>query len=285
MKLIAIDLDGTLLTAESKPSAEGIAAIGKVLQQQNHKIAICTGRASYDVRHLIGKGLKLPIISFNGAAVYGEDEQLLNETPIKREIAREAISFLGDQDVYFEIFSPDAIYSPSKGEDKLRAEMDVLKSANPEIDYDQLWKSALIQFVQFGIVPIDRPMEVIDRGASVYKLLVFTYNEEKLDLIRRHFDSLPSVHTTSSADHTLEIISTETDKGHALQFLADYYGIAMEDTVVIGDSYNDISMFRIAGTRIAMGNAVDEIKQLSTAVTRDNNEHGVAYALNRLIPE
>ncbi len=283
MKLIAIDLDGTLLTAESKPSEEGLTAIHNILEQQQHHIAICTGRAEYDVRHLIGDHLKLPIISFNGAAVHDENGQLLKETPIQAQPASEAIAFLEEQDVYFEIFCPDAIYSPSRGEDKLRAEMDVLKSANPDMDYDQLWKSALVQFVQFGIKPTEHPREIINSGNSAYKLLIFTYNETKLNLIRRHFDSQPSVHTTSSADHTLEVISTETDKGRALQFLAEHLGVSMEDTVVIGDSHNDISMFRIAGTRIAMGNAVEEIKNLSTAVTRDNNHHGVAYALNHLV--
>lgn len=283
MKLIAIDLDGTLLTSESKPSAEGVAAIRDMLEQRRHRVAICTGRAGYDVRHLVGDDLKLPIISFNGAAVHDENGQLLIETPIEHQTAIEAIAYLEEQDVYFEIFCPDAIYSPSRGEDKLRAEMDVLKSANPDIDYDQLWESALVQFIQFGIKPTEHPLDIVNSGNSAYKLLIFTYNEDKLNAIRSHFDNHPFVHTTSSADHTLEVISTETDKGRALQFLAKHYGVPVEDTVVIGDSYNDISMFRIAGTRIAMGNAVEEIKKLSTAVTRDNNEHGVSYALKHLI--
>ncbi|MEF2967095.1 Cof-type HAD-IIB family hydrolase [Paenibacillus sp. M1] len=283
MKLIAIDLDGTLLTAESKPSEEGLAAIQGVISRGASKVAICTGRASYDVRNLVGRDLELPIISFNGAAVHDEGGRLLNETPIDHDIAAEAVRYLTERDVYFEIFCPEAIYSPSSGEDKLRAEMDVLRSANPDIDRDRLWKSALVQFVQFGIEEIDHPQQVIDSGAPVYKLLIFTYDEAKLTEIRRHFDRFPGVHTTSSADHTLEIISTATDKGSALRFLAEHYGVLMEDTVVIGDSHNDISMFRVAGTRIAMGNAIDEIKELSSAVTRDNNHHGVAYALNVLL--
>ncbi|WP_334073675.1 MULTISPECIES: Cof-type HAD-IIB family hydrolase [Paenibacillus] len=282
MKLIAIDLDGTLLTSQVKPSDEGIAEIAKILKSGEHKVTICTGRASYDVRNLVGLD-GLPMISFNGASVIDEKGRLLNQTPIERKIAEEAVQYLHELDVYFEIFCPEAIYSPSRGEDKLRAEMDVLLSGNPDIDRELLWKSALVQFVQFGIQQVDHPQQVMQTGSPVYKLLVFTYNEGKLKAIQEQFADHPFVHTTSSADHTLEIISASTDKGQALKFLAAHYGIPLEDTVVIGDSYNDISMFKIAGTRIAMGNAVNEVKELSSAVTRSNNENGVAYALRHLL--
>lgn len=283
MKLIAIDLDGTLLTEESKPSSEGIASIRRVLEQGKHRVSICTGRAYHDVRHLLGDELKLPVISSNGAAIYDENGRLLHETPIRKEVSNEAIIFLKNHDIYFEIYCPETIYTEFSIKDKLRAEMDILKSANPEIDGDQLLESTLLKAVQFGVEQIEDSKQIIERGTSVLKLIIFTFNSTKLDRIQEHFDRLPSVHTTSSAEHTLEIISKETDKGLGVRFLANHFGIPMEDTVVIGDSYNDLSMFRVAGGRIAMGNAVDEIKQLSTAVTRDNNDHGVAYALNHLI--
>ncbi|GJM76512.1 5-amino-6-(5-phospho-D-ribitylamino)uracil phosphatase YwtE [Paenibacillus macerans] len=238
--------------------------------------------ASFDAKALTG-GLAIPIIGFNGAAVYNERGQLLRETPIAAAAALDAVRYLLEQQVYFEIFCPEAIYSPYGGERKLQAELDVLASANPAASRERLWKSAQIQFVQFGFQQIDDPLQLLKRGAPVYKLLVFTYDETKLDRIRKHFGGQRHLHTTSSADHTVEIISIETDKGNALRFMAEHLGVPMADTVVIGDSYNDISMFHAAGTSIAMGNAVDEIKQLSTMVTRDNNHHGVAYALNHLL--
>ncbi|MNP22932.1 putative phosphatase YwpJ [compost metagenome] len=227
--------------------------------------------------------MDIPIISSNGAAVHDEFGQLLRQTPLTKEAAVAAIQYLNEQNVYFEIFCPDAIYSPFDGEDKLHAEMDMLVSANPDIDRDTLWKSALIQFQQFGIKPINDPMEVIRAGLPVYKLLIFTYDENKLERIREHYRLDNSVHTTAAAHLTLEIIARETDKGSALSYLADHYDIPLSDTIVIGDNYNDISMFRVAGTKIAMGNAVDEIKQLCSQVTLTNNEHGVAYALTHLL--
>ncbi|GAA0133372.1 5-amino-6-(5-phospho-D-ribitylamino)uracil phosphatase YwtE [Paenibacillus sp. YSY-4.3] len=283
MKLIAIDLDGTLLTAESKPSVEGLAAIRNILSGNEHEVTICTGRARFDVKEIIGGDLSIPIISSNGAAVHDERGQLLKETPIPHAIAVESINYLLEQDVYFEIFCPEEIYSPCGGEGKLQAEIDILVSANPDTDIDTLQIGIQTQFQQFGFRQIDNLREVVQAGSPIYKLLIFTYDEAKLERIREHFRGQAFVHTTAAAKHTLEIISTETDKGSALQFLASYYDIDMTDTIVIGDSYNDISMFKVAGTKVAMGNAVEEIKQLSTMTTRSNNEHGVAYALNTLL--
>lgn len=283
MKLIAIDLDGTLLTAESKPSTEGLAAIRNILSGGDHKVTICTGRARFDVKGIIGEELSIPIISSNGAAVHDERGRLLNETPIPHAIAAESINYLLEQDVYFEIFCPDDIYSPCGGEGKLQAEIDILVSANPDIDADTLQAGVQTQFQQFGFRQIDDLREVVQARSPIYKLLIFTYDDAKLDQIRDHFRDQPFVHTTAAAKHTLEIISTETDKGSALQFLASYFDIDMADTIVIGDSYNDISMFQIAGTKVAMGNAVEEVKRLSTLTTRSNNEHGVAYALSTLL--
>ncbi|WP_019638504.1 Cof-type HAD-IIB family hydrolase [Paenibacillus fonticola] len=283
MKLIAIDLDGTLLTAESNPSKEGLDTIQNILSANRHKVTICTGRARFDVRGIIGDEINIPIISSNGAAVHDENGQLLRETPIPHQVAAEAINYLMKQNVYFEIFCPEEIYTSFGGESKLQAELDILTSANPHMDKVTLWRGAVIQFKQFGICQINDPREVLAKGIPIYKLLIFTYDESKLSLLNEHFSQQNSIHTTAAARHTLEIISTDTDKGSALQFLASYYNVDMVDTIVIGDSYNDISMFQVAGTSVAMGNAVEEIKQLSTLSTRSNNDHGVAYALKKLL--
>ncbi|MGP0583996.1 Cof-type HAD-IIB family hydrolase [Paenibacillus timonensis] len=281
MKLIAVDLDGTLLTSDSCPSPQGLDAISHAVSK-GHTVTLCTGRASFDARHLTGE-LSIPIIASNGAEVFDQEGTLLRETPIVPSAAAEAIRYLLKQNVYFEIFCPEAIYSPSDGEQKLLAEMDILVSANPEVDRDQLWESAKIQFVQFGFRGIDQPLQLLEQGHPVYKLLVYTFNADRLNEVTQHFNEQPQVHTTSSANHIVEIIAKEADKGSALRFLAGHLGVDMSDTVVIGDSYNDISMFEAAGTKIAMGNAVEEIKRLSTMTTRTNNDHGVAYAIRSLL--
>ncbi|GJM78020.1 hypothetical protein HMSSN139_05160 [Paenibacillus sp. HMSSN-139] len=130
MKLIAVDLDGTLLTSDSRPSSQGLDAISHAVSK-GHAVTLCTGRASFDARHLTGE-LSIPIIASNGAEVFDREGKLLREMPIDPGAAAEAVRYLLKHNVYFEIFCPEAIYSPSDGEQKLLAEMDMLVSANPK---------------------------------------------------------------------------------------------------------------------------------------------------------
>ena len=74
------------------------------------------------------------------------------------------------------------------------------------------------------------------------------------------------------------------NKGVALERLSECLGLAPRDLIAIGDNYNDVSMLRFAGTSIAMGNAPEDIQRMTTLVTKTNDEDGVAYALEHLIP-
>jgi hydroxymethylpyrimidine pyrophosphatase-like HAD family hydrolase len=77
----------------------------------------------------------------------------------------------------------------------------------------------------------------------------------------------------------VEFNSSKIDKGKAICQLAKHYGVHQEDTIVIGDSHNDLPMFRTAATQVAMGNAIPSIKEISSFVTLDCNHNGVAYSL------
>lgn len=88
---------------------------------------------------------------------------------------------------------------------------------------------------------------------------------------------------TTSGHTKLEIAHADASKGHALQFMAGHLNIPMENTVAIGDNFNDLSMFEAAGISIAMGNAEEQVKARSTYVTKTHNENSVAHALRTYI--
>ncbi|NGY88269.1 HAD hydrolase family protein [Bacillus megaterium] len=73
------------------------------------------------------------------------------------------------------------------------------------------------------------------------------------------------------------------NKGNGLKVMAKYFGIPLEDTVAIGDQFNDIPMFKVAGLSIAMANAEQEVKELSDVITLTNDENGVAYAIDNYV--
>ena len=69
-----------------------------------------------------------------------------------------------------------------------------------------------------------------------------------------------------------------------LERLSAVLGVSLSDLIAIGDNYNDVEMLRLAGTSVAMGNAPEDIQRMATLVTKTNNEDGVAYALEHLLP-
>nr|MDH3153072.1 Cof-type HAD-IIB family hydrolase [Bacillus licheniformis] len=281
MRLIAIDLDGTLLNTESKISAENRAAIKKALIS-DCIVTICTGRATFDVKALLND-LDIPIIGANGGTVHDFNYKLLSRTLMDKEAGKKAAQYLTDHQIYFEVYTDDAPLSPFDGEQKLKAELDIVTSANPDEDRDTLWQGALTQFKQFGIKPVPDIREIFNGDEHIYKLLCFSFDMEKLKKAKDDLSAFPKLGLTSSGRHIIEILPDESGKGRALKELARHYGIEKKDIYAIGDSPNDLSMFEEAGHRIAMGNAIDELKHISTFITKSNDENGVAYFINKLL--
>ena len=103
--------------------------------------------------------------------------------------------------------------------------------------------------------------------------------KKKIRNILKHFPQLDSAYTGIY----VEVFSSEASKGNALCALQEYLGITREETATIGDGENDLSMFRGAGLKIAMGNAVPLLKEKSDCITSSNDQDGVAKAVESFI--
>ena len=113
--------------------------------------------------------------------------------------------------------------------------------------------------------------------------MAFSMNPEKLQLGRETFSSRTDVAMVVSFEHNFEMQHPDVSKGNALTKLAEHLNIPMKDTVAIGDNFNDVSMLKMAGLGIAMGNAEPEILAMAQSITRTNVEHGVAHAIHKLL--
>ncbi|RFA32193.1 hypothetical protein CAI16_18890 [Virgibacillus dokdonensis] len=289
MKLIAIDLDGTLLNDSGKLNSYDIHIIKKVLQA-GHKIAICTGRATFDVQSLLKndlEGLKgISIIASNGANILNDNFQLIDSTPINRQSIKKITDYLIQQNLYFELTTSHEIMVPIDGKEILQTEIAKVISQDPIINEQELWEQAIPQFSQSGIKPVNKSdwlatckNKKSNINLPIYKILIFSYDHKKLLTTANTFTNDTDLSLTSSAKYNVEIISRHINKGISVNSLAEYYHIANEDIAVIGDNHNDLTMFQVATIKVAMENAIPEIKELSSFITRSNNQNGVAYAL------
>ncbi|RDW15540.1 Cof-type HAD-IIB family hydrolase [Oceanobacillus chungangensis] len=285
VKLIALDLDGTTLNEESKISRKNIEAI-KFAQKNGVEVVIATGRAYFDVKDIFKKtGIKTWIIGANGATIHRPNGELYSDIPLAKQDAFEIMSWLEEENYYYEVFSNHVIYTPQNGRELLAIEIDRAKSTNSDAQIDQLKISAQIQFSQSGFSFIDSYKDLLEKDADYYNILAFTFDEEKLQMGKEKFKNRKDLTLVSSAKHNFELEHKHASKGNALKILANKLGINIADTAAVGDSYNDLSMLRIAGKSAAMGNADQEIKDSCHEVTLSNRDDGVAHFIYSLLNE
>ncbi|MCM3740753.1 Cof-type HAD-IIB family hydrolase [Oceanobacillus luteolus] len=285
MKLIASDLDGTLLNEIGQVSENNAAAIKKAVDQ-GIRFVVATGR-SWDSasKPLQAAGITSPVISLNGATIYDEDGELLHEVKMNRDVAKEVLSVCREAEMYLEFFTNKGIYSASR-EYFVEVLVDIMKSANPNLTEEEIRANAHLRFQNEPVEFIDDYDLIFEMDdVVIYKILGFSLKPEKLAGVRASLGKEKELVITSSGDINLEFNHPQAQKGVALKNLADRLNIPMEDIVAVGDNWNDVSMLQAAGKGIAMGNASDEIKQLADGVTKSNIEDGVAALIESILIE
>jgi Cof subfamily protein (haloacid dehalogenase superfamily) len=114
---------------------------------------------------------------------------------------------------------------------------------------------------------------------DVYKILFLSNDQATISRLRNKLSREEKILVTSSHSNNLEINGAGISKGAALLHLAPILGVDLQQSMAIGDSFNDVSMFNRVGFPVAMGNATDELKQHCVFTTKTNNESGVAHAI------
>ncbi|MDC2864346.1 MULTISPECIES: Cof-type HAD-IIB family hydrolase [unclassified Bacillus (in: firmicutes)] len=282
MKLIAIDLDGTLLTSKKVISEENAEAI-KECQKKGHVVAICTGRSMIDVHKLLQEtNLQCPIIAENGAILY-LDNEMIQRYPIVNEHAEEIVDYLEEKNISYQLYTDQGVYIPKYGEEIIQLEMDFIINSDIHVDEKELKHIAALYLQHTETKTIESCKPLFSEPIHIHKILPFSYQREKLKLLKEQFIDNEELSITASYWHNLEINHLHAQKGNGLYTLANHLGILKEHTVAIGDGLNDISMMEKANISIAMGNAVEEIQALCHYKTLSNDDHGVAHALRRYI--
>ncbi|MDR7071213.1 Cof-type HAD-IIB family hydrolase [Fictibacillus barbaricus] len=284
-KLIAIDMDGTLVNKQLKVTKENSRVITQAVKEGHH-VVIATGRSYDEARHsLEDADLHLPLICVNGAEIRAENWEILSSVPLKSSQYDEVKSILDGEDIYYELYTSRGTFTDNR-EKAYEVMKDIVLTSNPEATDDDVEKAALRRF-RLGLVSVvgDFTKLLEQEGMEVYKFLAFSSETAKLQRAFKRLKGLDELAVSSSADNNLEITNFEAQKGIALKRYAELQEIPLENTMAVGDNYNDVSMLEIAGFPVAMGNAVEEIKEMAAFVTKDNDQSGVAYAIQKFLEE
>ncbi|MEK3761718.1 Cof-type HAD-IIB family hydrolase [Paenibacillus sp. FSL R7-0337] len=283
--LIALDMDGTLLNAEGEISNENKEAILQA-QRLGHIVIIATGRSYMDAeRQLRLADLECPVVSLNGAVITLADRSVAASTPLNKENIIPALRWLNEiPELYYEVYTEDNVYVEL---DK-RVQLEKLAThKDTEVPEELAWLlQAMVdqQFQQAAVTYVEKMEDVWSKEENlIYKTLVFSLNRELLKEASVRFAAIPGLIITASHVNNIEINHEEANKGAGVSMLAAHYGIPAEQVAVMGDSYNDLPMFEMAGYKIAMGNAAPVLKQTADFITLSHTENGVAAGLRHLL--
>ncbi len=283
MKLIAIDLDGTLLNHEKMIMKDNIEAI-RHAQERGVEVIVATGRHYQDAKHMINRsGLDLPIIGSNGASIHdinGKCSQCIGIAPEDLALIYTDLSRLG---ISFVALGAKYVYTLNQSLDIMHDEVERFKTPAFEKDMYRIKKELRAMVESSDGLIYDDPLQLASADDVILNILAVSYDAQKRLGGMAHFGALNRFHVFSSYKNNFEMTHPDVSKGNSVKLYAAEKGIKPADICAIGDNYNDVSMIQMAGFGVAMGNAEDGVKSISDFVTLTNNEAGVAHAIRKII--
>lgn len=261
-KLIAIDLDGTLLTKEKRITEGNKAAIRKAMDAGVF-VCIATGRAWPGARAFADEVKpNCAVITSNGAMIVdpGTGDILFERCLSKKDAA--AVFALGrERDITQIVWCENRLYAS-----KINELSD---------DYSR----------RFGKIPAVKIDSLEELGeADVLKILWYIPGGKADDVrLTVPTERLGQVTIVTSDPNFLEFFSGLVSKAEAVRIIAERCGIRTDEAAAIGDACNDLPMLRETGFGIAMGNAAEEVKKSVDAITDDNEHDGVAKAIEEYV--
>ncbi|MEX1307286.1 MAG: Cof-type HAD-IIB family hydrolase [Eubacteriales bacterium] len=257
IKLIALDLDNTLITKTTDFSEKDLAAIEKA-REAGIYVTLASGRAYRSLKIFLDR-LKMDTysISTGGAIVSDQNNKRLYTKFVEPKTAADIIRFAYDNDYYAQVYLNDDFVFFKEGKESAMYEK---ATSVPGIFDETLVQQTEIETPK--VLFIDEPARI----------------EALIPIIESRF---PNVKAARSFPEYLEINHTDCGKGSALAALGDMLGFKQEEMMAIGDSEIDVSMIKYAGIGVAMGNAPEHIQKVADYVTLDVLESGVAHAIEK----
>ena len=277
-KIIALDLDGTLLDSAKNLSPRNRAALENAAEH-GAQIVPTTGRF-FDMMPQCVRDLPFVryAITINGAQAY--------DRATDSAIVREEIPLATATAIMETLDRHDTIY------DCYRLNWGWMTAALQEKAEAYATDEHYLRMVRNFRTPVPELKAHLRETAAkgdVQKVMMFVRKDpsaeatEELAAIRREIaERFPEIVTTSSTWNNLEFNSAGAHKGRALERLARHLGLTLADCAAFGDGLNDLTMVKAAGLGVAMGNAVDEVKAAAKTIAPTNDEDGVAAVLEPL---
>lgn len=255
-KLIALDMDGTMLDGEGRITERTKRAL-RAAQDAGIRVVAATGRMYPSAMiHINDAGIKGACIFYNGALIRDTATgETIYRRYLGRELAAEILSFFHDRGWYVQMYCDDKIVVMDDADERCKYYENICQQKAVALG-ERFWSC----------------------GLDTAKMLSISFDNEIFEKmcseVRREFGS--RIYQATSWSGFIEMVHPSVNKADSLRRVCEHYGIAREDVLALGDGGNDAEMIRWAGTGVAMGNARDSVKEAADIVAPPNTEDGAA---------
>ena len=275
IKLVALDLDGTLFDNSSRISERNLTAIRSITDKGIH-VVISTGRPFEGIPfdQIKGTGINYAITA-NGSGIYEiSTGKCLYENAMDEELVTPILNFLLTRDIHMDAFIGGKGYTPVQCVETAQ-KLTVPSSIKNYIITTRTRLDNILQFIH------ENQLKVQKMTLNFYPAADGTLIDR--ETVRKFLVSNPSITTVCGGYNNLEFTRADANKGVGLRKLAEILGVNPDATIAIGDTENDLAIIEAAGIGVAMGNATDAVKARADYVTTTNTKDGVAAAIEHFI--
>lgn len=270
IKMVGLDLDGTLLTTDKKVTPYTKAVLEQALAQ-GIVVLVSTGRPISAVPKEVLEipGMKYAVTS-NGARVLDlETKEVICESMLSMETAEKFLDILDHYDAVQEIFIDGVAYARSRELGRV---------------YDYFLNPSMAEYVLNTRVHVEDVRKILhEKQSPVDKVHGMFKNAEDMQAAYEEMKDIQGVVIASSIGNNWEINKEGTDKGMGLLMLGEKLGIKREEIMACGDGMNDLEMLKAVGFAVAMENGEPPVKAAADYIAESNDKDGVAKAIEKFV--
>ena len=268
-KLIAFDMDGTLLNSQKKITDKACEAIQKAIDA-GIIVILNTGRCVAELEEYMEVLKNIQYInSTSGALVYDrKSNKDIYSSALDVDTVKAILDIVSSKDVMIDFLTRESIVQRDKIEKMEQSRMEVYRDMFERVTVK--WEDICGQY--------------LEKPFPVSKLNIYHTSEEARNYTRQRIEELQlGVEMVNAETTSLEISAKGIDKGIGLEKLCQYLNISLSQTIVVGDADNDIGAMKKAGLAVAMGNANERIKELADVMVADNDHDGCREVIEKYI--
>lgn len=272
IKLIISDLDGTLLDDQKQIPEENLRTLTEAMERGVF-VTLATGRNFHSARPYVEQlDLDVPIILQNGAFVYRwSKNEILREVPLEADEALKVVKAARKYGVFY------ILYSGFLDERDMFVDQDYFGPFEQYLRMNS-WRLNEVTDVSRVIALRESVAEIALVGPEPVVQMVlkesFGGNRGRVSIVKN---------SVLGGEAFYEVFGPNGSKEHALTFLLAYFGVGAEETMYVGDSFNDIGLLQLVGYPVVVENGHEEVKAYARFVTKSNNDAGVAHAVRELV--